>query len=286
MSPTKKPAPSATPQLTFTDTVVPMASGDDVAVRVYGSKPQAGESAPLVLHFHGGAFVDGNLDSGCTVAGLMQAVGARVVSVAYPLSPEHPFPRPLEIGYAVLQWGYKNRTRLAGKGAALYVAGEEAGGNLAAGVCLMARDQHQPPLAGQILISPMLNPCTGTPSLRAATGTATDCKWADGWRQFLGCDYEAVHPYAVPAQAQRLAGLPPTLVMVGADDPMRDEALAYVRRLQDAGLVVQKHIFDEAKAWPDVLLEPTSAPDACPCAAQVKTQLQIFFEASRCHTPS
>lgn len=283
MSASKKPASNATSQPSFTDTVVPMESGEDVAVRVYGSKPPAGENIPLVLHFHGGAFIDGDLDSGCTVAGLLQAVGARVVSVAYPLSPEHPFPRPLEIGYAVLQWGYKHRTRLAGKGAPLYVAGEEAGGNLAAGVCLMARDQRHPPLAGQILISPMLNPCAGTPSFRAAMGEATDCKWLQGWQQFLGCTHDTMHPYAVPAMAQRLAGLPPTLIMVGGGDPMCDEALAYAKRLKDAGLTVQEHAFVEATQWPDALLEPGTM--ACPCESQVKEQLKIFFEASRCHAP-
>ncbi|QIL83461.1 alpha/beta hydrolase [Diaphorobacter sp. HDW4A] len=281
---TSKPASSITPPANFTDTVVPMASGEGVTVRVYGDKPAAGTSIPLVLHFHGGAFVDGDLDSGCTVAGLLQAVGARVLSVAYPLATEHPFPRPLEIGYEVLQWGFKHRTKLAGKGAPLYVAGEEAGGNLAAGVCLMARDQHHPPLAGQILISPMLNPCAGTASLRAVTGEATDCKWAQGWHKYLGCTYEAVHPYAVPAMAQRLVGLPPTLVLVGEGDPMRDEALAYAARLKGAGLMVQQHAFDDARQWPDALLAP--APEACPCALQVQEQLQLFFEASRCHTTS
>lgn len=282
---TSKPASSRpVQQARVTDTIVPMESGEGVAVRVYGSKPPAGQSVPLVLHFHGGAFIDGDLDSGCTVAGLLQAAGARVVSVAYPLSPEHPFPRPLEIGYVVLQWCYKHRTRLAGKGAQLYVAGEEAGGNLAAGVCMMARDQRHPPLAGQILISPMLNPCAGTPSLRAATGEATDCKWAQGWLKYLGCTYDAVHPYAVPAMAQRLAGLPPSLILVGEGDPMRDEALAYAARLKGAGLMVQEHVLDEAKQWPDALLAP--APEGCPCAPQVQAQVGIFFEASRCHMPS
>lgn len=278
------PVSNVIPPASCIDTAIPTGSGQSVAVRLYGSKPQAGRSIPLVLHFHGGAFMVGDLDSGCTVAGLLHAAGARVVSVAYPLAPEHPFPRPLEIGYAALQWSYRHRTRLAGKNAPLYVAGEEAGGNLAAGVCLMARDQHQPPLAGQILLSPMLNPCAGTASLRAVTGEATDCKWAQGWHKFLGCTYDAVHPYAVPAMAQRLAGLPPTLIMVGKGDPMRDEALAYAARLQGAGLLVQQHVIDEAEQWPDALLEPP--PEPCPCAVAVQEQLQIFFKASRCRTPA
>ncbi len=264
------------------DDVIALASGQEVAVRLYGSK-KTGEASPLVVHFHGGAFISGDLDNGCTVAHLFEAVGARVVSVAYPLSPAHPFPQPLEIGYGVLQWAFKHRARLAGKGAQVYLAGEEAGGNLAAGVCMMARDQRHPPLAGQILLSPMLDPCVGTPSLRAATGEATDCKWAQGWCQFLGSAYAAEHPYAVPSAAQRLAGLPPTLVLVGQSDPMRDEALAYAARLEAAGLSVARHVFDQAQQWPDALLAPELRP--CPCAQEVQEQFLQFFAATRCRPP-
>lgn len=274
------PTPLSSPSLSDPcDTTIEVAQGRNVAVRLYGSKP-AGELRPLVVHFHGGAFVSGDLDNGCTVAGLLQEAGARVVSVAYPLSPAHPFPYPLEIGYGVLQWAFKHRTRLAGPRALVYVAGEEAGGNLAAGLCQMARDQSHPPLAGQILLSPMLDPCVGTPSLRAATGTETVCKWAEGWRRFLGCAHDAEHPYAVPAAAQRLKGLPPTLVLVGSDDPMRDEALAYAARLEGAGLLVRQHVFAKVQQWPDALLQ--SGRGHCPCAAEVQAQLQQFFTATRC----
>ncbi len=268
------PAPAA-------DDVIALASGQKVAVRTYGQK-KAGDCLPLVVHFHGGAFISGSLDSGCTVAHLLAAAGARVVSVAYPLAPEHPFPQPLEIGYGVLQWAWRHRVRLAGKGAPVYLAGEEAGGNLAAGVCMMARDQRHPPLAGQILLSPMLDPCVGTPSLRAATGTATDCKWAQGWHLFLRSAHDAQHPYAVPSAAQRLAGLPPTLVLVGQDDPMRDEALAYAARLESAGLEVARHVFDKARQWPDALLQPDPRP--CPCADEVQAQFQRFFATTRCRS--
>lgn len=264
----------------FADKVIDLAGGRQVAVRTYGSK-RAGATLPLVVHFHGGAFISGSLDNGCTVAHLLEAAGARVVSVAYPLAPEHPFPQPLEIGYGVLQWAFKHRARLAGKGAPVYLAGEEAGGNLAAGVCMMARDQRHPPLAGQILLSPMLDPCVGTPSLRAATGTATDCRWAQGWQHFLRSAHDADHPYAVPSAAQRLAGLPPTLLLVGQDDPMRDEALAYAARLEAAGLPVERHVFDQARQWPDALLTPDPRR-SCPCAKEVQDQFQRFFATTRC----
>ena len=262
-----------------TDSTVQVA-GQDVALRIYGSKP-SGQPVPLVVHFHGGAFVTGDLDNGSTVASLLEAAGARVVSVGYPLSP---FPQPLEIGYAVLQWAFQQRRRLAGMGAQVYLAGEEAGGNLAAGIALMARDQSHPPMAGQILFSPMLDPCVGTASVRAATGAATQCKWTQGWLNFLACKRDTEHPYAVPASAQRLAGLPPTLVMVGSADPMHDEALAYADRLESAGLSVTRHVFNRAQQWPDALLQPGTRE--CPCAAEVQTQLRYFFDATRCRPPS
>jgi acetyl esterase/lipase len=262
-----------------TDTTISVADGVQAHVRLYGGK-RRGEVVPLVLHFHGGAFVAGDLDNGCTVGSSLAAAGACVVSLAYPLAPEHPFPRPLELGYEVLLWAYKQRTKLAGKGAPLYLAGEEAGANLAAGVCMMARDQQQPPLAGQILISPMLDPCSATPSQRAAQGESVECKWASGWCQYLGEPHDAEHPYAVPARARRLAGLPPTLILVGEADPMRDEALNYGARLEAAGLSVFRHVFAEAGQWPQALLE--QPPESCPCAAQLQEQLRQFFETTRC----
>ncbi|AVS73671.1 alpha/beta hydrolase [Paracidovorax cattleyae] len=264
------------------ESTIAVAPGQDVAVRMYGRR-KAGETSPLVVHFHGGAFVSGDLDSGCTIAGLLQEAGALVVSVAYPLAPEHPFPQPLETGYAVLQWVYRYRTRLAGAGAPVYVAGEEAGGNLAAGVCLMARDQSHPPLAGQILVSPMLDPCAGTPSLRAATEGAEACRWAQGWEKFLRCARDAEHPYAVPGTAQRLAGLPPTLLLVGDTDPMHDETLAYASRLKAAGQLVELHVLRKAERWPDALLD--SGTQACPCAGDARDRFRSFMDAGRCPAP-
>ena len=267
-------APSQAPSAR-TDTTIEVARGQDVAVRLYGRK-KAGQASPVVVHFHGGAFVSGGLDKGCTMAVLLEAEGAVVVSVAYPLTP---FPQPVETGYGVLKWVHRHRTRLGGQGAPVYLAGEEAGGNLAAAVCLVARDQAHPPLAGQILLSPMLDPCVGTASLRAATGNATGCQWTEGWRQFLRGPRDAEHPYAVPAGALRLAGLPPTLVLVGDTDPLRDEALAYASRLEAAGLPVTRHVLAKAAQWPDTLRQ--DCEHAAPCAAGAQAQFRRFFEATR-----
>jgi acetyl esterase/lipase len=138
--------PTALPPISHTDTTISVADGVQAHVRLYGGK-RRGEVVPLVLHFHGGAFGGG---SGQRLHRRQLAGGGRacVVSLAIRWHPSIRF-RPLELGYEVLLWAYKQRTKLAGKGAPLYLAGEEAGANLAAGVCMMARDQQQPPLAGR-----------------------------------------------------------------------------------------------------------------------------------------
>ncbi|MES2187339.1 MAG: alpha/beta hydrolase [Pseudomonadota bacterium] len=247
-----------------------------VAVRWYGQGQRtAGGGTPLVLHFHGGAFTSGCLDSGGLVARMLAGAGAVVVSLAYPLAPAHPFPEGMETGYATLEWLYKNRSKLAGRGARLYLAGEEAGGNIAAAVAVMARDQAFPPLAGQILLSPMLDPCTGTASLREATHDSGQCKWSEGWLAYLRRPRDAEHPYAVPGGSSRLSELAPTLVLAGADDPMRDEAQTYAERLRSAGVAVRWQEIPQASGWPDALAEGIAAE--CACALAVQQQFRQFF---------
>lgn len=261
------------------DMQIQLATRGVVAVRQYGQRsPRVGGAAglgnPVVLHFHGGAFVAGGLDDGACVARLLADSGAVVLSLAYPLAPVHPFPEGVEVGYEVLEWVHKHRVKLAGQGARVYVAGEEAGGNIAAAVSVIARDRAQPPLAGQILVSPMLDPCVGTPSQRDDVNRPVLCKWAEGWKQYLRCPMDAEHPYAVPGGSRRLAQLPPTLVMSGADDPMRDEARAYAEKLGHAGIKVSYHVLP-AVGWPESLIGPPVGE--CACAVPFREHLREFF---------
>lgn len=245
-------------------------------VRVWGGKVR-GRSLPLVLHFHGGSFTSGDLDSGAQLATLLSAAGSVVASFDYPLAPQHRFPEAAEAGYAALQWLYQQRTALAGRDASVYVAGEEAGGNLAAAVAMMARDRRHPPLAGQILVSPMLDPCTATPSLRDKLGEQVECRWSEGWQNYLRGPMDAEHPYAVPGRAQRLVGLPRTLVLTGSDDPLRDEAALYARRLEAAGVAVTCAMLQVPTGWPESLEH--GAPEVCPCSIEAKCRLADFFQA-------
>jgi acetyl esterase/lipase len=223
-----------------------------VPARVYrkGSCPR---SAPLVLHLHGGAFVGGSLDSGRMVSSLLADAGAVVVSVDYPLAPALQFPHALQAAYRALSSLHSSRTNWVSKKSGIFVAGEEAGGNLAAALALMARDQQGPPLAGQILLSPMLDPCMATCSIRQAEAGPVGCQWADGWHQYLGSADKAAHPYAAPLGSSRLAGLAPALVLTAQDDPMRDESVSYARRLRESGVVVQEHVLAGPTGWPNAL---------------------------------
>lgn len=271
--------PALTAAVPVTDlTIAVPGGGEPLAARLYGRrKPRT--VAPLVLHFHAGAFVSGDLASGECMARLLAQAGASVVSLAYPLAPAHRFPVAVEAGYTALQWTYRQRGKLAGKAAGVYLAGDEAGGNLAAAVALVARDRDHPPLAGQILVAPMLDPCVGTASLREVQACQPSaCKWADGWREYLRGPMDAEHPYAVPGKATRLSGLPPALVLTGEDDPMRDEALAYAQRLRDAGIEVTSKLLHNHTGWPDSLAEPP--PQDCPYAASVERDLRAFFSAT------
>lgn len=227
-------------------------------VRRYGPR-RSGAGAPLVLHFHGGAFVYGSLEHGVVASSALAAAGAVVISVDYPLAPDHPFPGAVDAGYAALEWAYHHRTKLAGTRPRLFVAGEEAGGNIAAAVALMTRDRRGPELSGQILLSPMLDPCLATKSLRQADAGAHGCRWADGWCHYLRNPMQADHPYAAPALSSRLMGLPPALLICAQDDPLRDETQSYARKLVGAGVEVSEAVLTGIAGWPCVLAQPLSA---------------------------
>ena len=260
------------------DDTLALPGRDPVGVRWYGKGQRAaGGGTPLVLHFHGGAFTSGCLDSGSLVPRLLARAGAVVASLAYPLAPVHPFPEGIEAGYAALDWLHKNRLKLGGKGARVFLAGEEAGGNIAAAVAAMARDRAHPALAGQILLSPMLDPCTGTASLRDATCDVTSgaCKWTEGWLAYLRGPRDAEHPYAVPGASCRMAGIAPTLVLCGLGDPMHDEARSYAEKLRAAGVAVSWQSIEQARGWPDALAG--EAVDECPCAGTLAERFRTFF---------
>lgn len=211
---------------------------DDIPVRLY--RPPAAQGALVWLH--GGGFVTGDLDTEHPWASrLAEASGALVVSVGYRLAPEHPYPAALEDAYAVLAWLSENAKELGVDPAHIAVGGTSAGGNLAAAVTLVARDEQGPRICFQALFQPELDDRQVTVSQRAFTDTPRMDREviAQSWRHYLG-DTPAT-PYAAPGRAEDLAGLPPAYVSTAEFDPVRDEGIEYALRLLQAGVPVELH---------------------------------------------
>ena len=265
------PAPA---KATWTEEELPLGKRGTLRARIYERRGDS-EVHAVVVHFHGGAFTCGSLDSGIAAAGVLADAGAVVVSIDYPLAPERPFPEPIEAGYAALEWVYRNRKKLGGPRATVWLAGEEAGGNIAAALALMSRDRCEPVVAGQILLSPMLDCNLATDSLRKVEAGPVGCKWADGWRRYLARAADVIHPYASPGRALRLANLPATLVVTADDDPMRDEAHAFAERLRGAGANVSEARLPAPTGWPGTYMEPANAQ--APWAATLRERCRRFL---------
>ena len=214
-----------------------------LAARLYKSGSD-GKRDILIVFFHGGGFVDGDLDcSDEFLRHLAEASGYPVVlSSTYTLATVKPFPAAVEDAHAVLLWAKKNKAKLGWTGKQMLVAGIEAGANLAAVCALMARDRGAPKLAGQILLMPMLDPGLSTCSMREMPTCADQAKavseCAEAYRGYLPHAADRSHPYASPLQSSRLKNLPPALILWAEDDPLRDEAEAYGSKLAQAGVAV------------------------------------------------
>jgi acetyl esterase len=172
---------------------------------------------------------------------MANATGCPVASVEYRLAPEHPFPAAVEDAYAAAAWLADQAGEFGADPARTVVAGDSAGGNLAAVIALAARDQGGPRLAGQVLLFPVTAaPAHGFASYHEVGEgymlTRDDMHWF--WGHYTGGAAHDTDPRAAPLHAPDLAGLPPALVMVAGHDPLRDEGLAYADRLKNAGVEV------------------------------------------------
>jgi len=206
-------------------------------VRIY-TPPGVGPF-PVLVWFHGGGWVVGDLESAdATARNLTVGAGCLVVSVDYRLAPETKFPGPAEDSYAATQWVRQNAGSINADPRRIAVGGDSAGGNLAAAVCLMARDRGGPDLAFQLLVYPVTDRNFNTESyVNNAEGyqlSRAAMIWY--WKHYLADDADASHPYAAPQQAQDLKGLPPALVITAEYDPLRDEGEAYAHSLKAAGV--------------------------------------------------
>jgi acetyl esterase/lipase len=228
-----------------------LTAADGAAVGLTWYHPSGADGpGSAALYLHGGGMIFSLEQIGVlydlAVREYVAASGVPMLVVDYRVAPEHPDPTPVEDCYSALVWLAERAADLGVDPARLAVMGDSAGGGLAAGVCLMARDRGGPAVAQQILIYPMLDdrPVTPNPELQAFLTWTYDDNLT-GWGALLGDNAggEGVSPYAAPARADDLTGLPDTYIDVGDLDVFRNEDIDYARRLGDAGVPTELHVY-------------------------------------------
>jgi acetyl esterase len=218
--------------------LIPSPQGN-VLVRVY--TPEGTGPFPVLVYFHGGGWVIANLDAyDASCRSLTNQAHCIVVSVAYRKAPEYKYPAAVQDAYAATQWVMANAALLNGDTSHVAIAGESAGGNLAAAVALMARDQGALLPIHQLLVYPVTNYAFDTPSyienVNAKPLSRDMMIWF--WNNYLSDASDGLNPYASPLRAADLSGLPPATIIGAEIDPLRSEGHAYAQRLQETGVPV------------------------------------------------
>jgi acetyl esterase len=225
------------------DRRIPGPAGE-IPIRVY--TPVAAAPLPVVTYFHGGGWVIGDVEThDATCQQIATSVPAVVVSVDYRLAPEHPFPAALEDCLAATRWVAAHAGELGADGSRLAVAGDSAGGNLAALVALQARDQGGPPIGFQLLVYPATElTCSFASHVENGDGyllTSESIRW---FLDHYIPEADRKGPDASPHFADDLSRLPPALIITAEFDPLRDEGEAYASRLEEAGVPVTLTRYD------------------------------------------
>jgi acetyl esterase len=258
------------------DLTIPTPAGD-IPARLYS--PAAEAVLPVVVYFHGGGWCIGNITSHDGVCRkLAQSSGLTVISVDYRLAPEHPFPAAADDSYAAARWIADHGAELGVDPSRLAVAGDSAGGNLAAVTALLARDQGGPTVSFQLLVYPVIDGTMSFPSYKEnAEGlllTARDMAFF--YDHYAGPDTDRKDPKLSPLYAPDLSGLPPALVITAEYDPLRDEGEAYADALQQAGVSARASRYDGMVHGFFGLeaIVPASAPAMEEAAAALKNALR------------
>jgi acetyl esterase len=214
------------------------AEGVALPVRVYRPSDSVDEVLPLVVYYHGGGFVSGDpKQSEWWCSSVAHDARVVVVSVDYRLAPEHRYPTPVEDCYAATVWAVERAADLGADGTRVAVMGDSAGGNLAAVVCLMARDRGGPRIALQVLLYPAVDLVNSYPS-EDENEFAPILGKADLHAHELYCPGQRTEPYASPLFAEQ-ANLPAALIQTAEHDPLRDQGTAYAEALRRAGVAVR-----------------------------------------------
>ena len=244
--------------VTTEDRVIPGPEGDpDISVRIF--RPVGAEGTlPGIYFIHGGGMVLGSVDDEAGDASMLcEELQAVVVSVEYRLAPENPYPAPVDDCYAGLAWTAAHADELGIDPERLAVFGKSAGGGLTIATCLKARERKGPKICFQMPIYPMIDDRNLTPSSREITEVGIWDRAAniEAWGWYL--NGLQADQYAAPARATSLVGLPPAFIDVGEMDLFRDEDIAFVARLLQAGVSTEFHVYAGAYHGSDSV-----APDA------------------------
>jgi len=219
---------------------------------VIESANSTASSRPAIFFIHGGCFIVGHrFDSIPTYFPLIKAHDTVVVTVEYRLAPEHPDPAPIDDCYAALKWMSEHASELRVDAERILTTGFSAGGGLAAGISLLARDRGGPKLCGQLLMCPMLDDRLTTVSSEQymTEGTLTTEQCIDSWNTLLlpyGRGGSSVSIYAAPSRATDLSGLPEAWVDVGSAEALRDECVDYASKLWEFGTQCELHVWPGA----------------------------------------
>jgi acetyl esterase/lipase len=245
-----KPPPEVSERVQLEERLVPGPVGaPPVRMLVYTPKDRGEELLPALLHIHGGGFVSCSAEiADARNRALVAESRCVVVSVDYRLAPETPYPGPVEDCYAGLKWLHSSAAVLGVDPERIVVGGESAGGGLAAALCLLARDRGKVRPCFQYLSEPMLDDrSAGSDHPHVGQFIWTREQNRFGWSSMLkDLGDGAIPPYASPARAEDLAGLPPAFIQVGAIDLFLEESLEYARRLTRAGVSVELHVWPGA----------------------------------------
>ncbi|MFB6308582.1 MAG: alpha/beta hydrolase [Haloarculaceae archaeon] len=243
--------------------------GNELAMRSY--VPDADGPHPLLVYFHGGGFVLGDLDTSDVIcAALCNRAEWAVLSVDYRLAPEHPFPAGVEDAYAAVEWAATYGDRIGADTDRLAVGGDSAGGNLAAATALLSRNLDGPDIAHQLLIYPVMS-APGIHDFDSyrenAEGyllEAAEMVWY--FEKYFESPIDRRNEYFSPLLADDLSGLPSASVLTAEFDPLRDEGQAYADRLDAVGIDVTRHHFEDMLhgflTYPSILSRADDAYDA------------------------
>ncbi|GLU88219.1 alpha/beta hydrolase [Agromyces sp. NBRC 114283] len=234
-------------ELETREVIIPGHGGDEIAVSIVSRRGRTG-TGPGIFHTHGGGMIVG--DRWVGVASFVEWIArydAVLVTVEYRLAPEFPDPYPVEDCYAGLVWTAEHAAELGIDPDRILIAGASAGGGLAAGTALLARDRSGPVLLGQLLICPMLDDRDVTVSTKQIDGVGVWDRGSNvtGWSALLGerRGTADVSIYASPARATDLSGLPPAYIDCGSAEVFRDEDVAYATKLWEAGVQAELHVW-------------------------------------------